>query len=150
LAFETNWHTIFHDETRMSGRWQMTNNKALALALGMAGLAAASYRFGYKGKGVAIVAIMAACVFAVWPIRLKSGLAGKEQWREIRPKGRTHFVITYGVAFCGVFAVWIMAPSYVAYSHLPKYWAWQLFSLLCAGCLGGLWEWRARERKYSE
>jgi hypothetical protein len=128
----------------------MTNNNALALALGMAVLAAASYRFGYTGKGVAIVAITAACVFAVWPIRLKRGRAGKEQWKEIRPKGKTHFVITYGVAFCGVFAVWIIAPDYVAYSHLPKYWAWQLFSLLCVGILGGLWEWRARERKYSE
>ncbi len=126
----------------------MTNNSALGLGLGMAGLAAASYRFGYKG--VAISAIMAACVFAGWTIRLKRGMGGKEQWREIRPKGRTHFVITHGVAFCGIFAVWIMAPDYVAYSHLPKYWAWQLFSLLCVGFLGGLWEWRARERKYSE
>jgi hypothetical protein len=128
----------------------MTNNNALTLALGMAGLAAASYRFGDTGKGVAYVAIIAACVFAVWPIRLKWGLAGKEQWREIRPKGRTHFVITHGVAFCGVLAVWSMATDYVAYSHLSKYWAWQLFSLLCVGCLGGLWEWRTRERKYSE
>jgi hypothetical protein len=145
LAFETNWHTILHD-----GALQMTNNNALALALGMAGLAAASYRFGDTGKGVAIVAIMAACVFAVWPMRLKRGLVGREQWREIRPKGRTHFVITHGVAFCGVLAVWTMATDYVAYSHLPKYWAWQLFALLCAGCLGGLWEWRSCERKYSE
>lgn len=134
----------------MFGRWRMTNNNALALALGMAGLAAASYRFGYKGKGVAIVAIMAACVFALWAICLKRGRAGKEQWKEIRTKGRTHFVITHGVAFCGILAVWTMAPSYVAFSHLPQYWAWQLFSLLCVGFLGGLWEWRARERKYSE
>jgi hypothetical protein len=64
MAFETNWHTILHDETRMSGRLRMTNNNALTLALVMAGLAAASYRFGYTGKGIAIVAIMAACVFA--------------------------------------------------------------------------------------
>jgi hypothetical protein len=148
LAFETNWHTILHDETQMSGRLQMTNNNALTLALVMAGLAAASYRFGYKG--VAIVAIMAACVFAVWPIRLKWGLAGKDQWRGIRPKGRTHFVITHGVAFGGVVAVWMMAPSYVIDNRLPKYWGWQLVSLLCVGCLGGLWEWGARERKYSE
>jgi hypothetical protein len=128
----------------------MTNNNALSLALVMAGLAAASYRFGYTGKGIAIVAITAACVFAVWPIRLKWGLAGKEQWREIRLKGRTHFVITHGVAFCGVLAVWTMATDYVAFSHLPKYWGWQLFALLSAGCLGGLWDWRTRERKYSE
>ena len=89
----------------------MTNKNALTLALVMTGLAAASYRFGFKGKGVAIVAIMVACVCAVWPIRLKRGSAGKEQWREIRPKGRTHFVITHGVAFCGVLAVWTIVPS---------------------------------------
>ena len=132
----------------MPGGLQMTNTNALTFALVTAGLAATSYRFGYKGA--AIVAIMTACVFAVWPIRLKWGLAGREQWREIRPKGRTHFVITHGVAFSGVVAVWMMAPSYVVDNHLPKHWAWQLFSLLCAGCLGGLWEWRAREQKYSE
>jgi peptidoglycan biosynthesis protein MviN/MurJ (putative lipid II flippase) len=128
----------------------MTNKNALALALGMAVLAAASYRFGYTGKGVAIVAITAACVFAVWPIRLKRGRTGKEQWKEIRTKGKTHFVITHGVAFCVVLAVWTIAPSYVADNHLPPYWAWLLFSLLCVGVLGGLWEWRAGERKYSE
>jgi drug/metabolite transporter (DMT)-like permease len=126
----------------------MTNKNAFTLALVMAGLAATSYHYGHKGT--AIVAIMVACVFAAWPIRLKRGLAGREQWREIRPKGTTHFVITYGVAACGLFAVWIMAVSYVADNHLPKFWAWQLFLFLCAGCLGGLWEWRARERKYSE
>jgi drug/metabolite transporter (DMT)-like permease len=126
----------------------MTNKNALTLALVLAGLAAASYRYGYKGT--AIVAIMAACVFAFWSIRLKRGLAGREQWREVRPKGRTHFVLTYGVAWCGVFAVWITAPSYIANNHLPEHWAWLLSSLLCGGCLGGLWEWRSRERKYSE
>jgi len=113
----------------------MTNKNALTLALVMAGLAAASYRYGYKGT--AIVAIMAGCVFALWPIRLKWGLAGREQWREIRPKGRAHFVIAHGVAFCGVLAVWTIAPSYVADNHLPPYWAWLLFSFLCVGCLGG-------------
>jgi len=126
----------------------MTDKNALTLALVMSGLAAATYRYGYKGT--AIVAIMATCVFAASPTRLKWGLAGREQWREIRPKGRTHFVITHSLALSGVFAVWIIAPSYVAFNHLPKYWAWQLFSLLCAGCLGGLCEWRALERKYSE
>src|SRR5258706_13177793 len=103
----------------MSGTLQMTNNNALALALGMAGLAAASYRFGDTGKGVAIVAIMAACGFAVWPIRLKRGLAGRGQWREIWPKGRNHFVIKHGVALCGVLAVWTMAPGYVFETHCP-------------------------------
>ena len=126
----------------------MTNKTALPLALVMAGLAAISYRYGYKGT--AIVAIMAACVFAIWPNRLKWGAAGRQQWREIRLRGRIHFVITRGVLPCAVLAVWSIAPSYVADSHLPKYWAWLLLCLLCSGCIGGLWEWRTRERKYSE
>lgn len=132
----------------MPERLEVKNRNALTLALAMAGLAAASYRYGYKGT--AIVAIMAGCVFALWPIRLKRGRAGREQWREIRPKGRAHFVITHGVAFCGVLAVWTIAPSYVADNHLPTYWAWLLLSELCVGCIGGLWEWGALERKYSE
>ncbi|HVM92969.1 MAG TPA: hypothetical protein VMT67_09175 [Terriglobales bacterium] len=126
----------------------MTNNNALALAVISTGLAAISYRFGYKGT--VVVAIMTACVFAVWPIRLKWGLAGKEQWKQIRPKGRMHFVVVYSVGFCSVFAVWLIAPSYVIDNHLPKHWVWQLFSLLVVGYLAGLWEWRARERKYSD
>ncbi len=148
LASETRRHRILHDEIRLHSGLQMTNSSALTLALVLSASAATSYRFGYKGT--AIAAIMAACVFAVWPIRLKRGLAGREQWGKIRTKGRVHFVITHSVTFCAVFAVWLMAPSYVVDNHLPRYWALQLASLLCVGCVGGLWEWRTRERKYSE
>jgi hypothetical protein len=126
----------------------MTYKTALTLALLMGGVAVATYRYGHKGT--AIVAIMAACMFAAWPIRLKWGDAGREQWRDIRLKGRTRFVITHGVLFSGFLAVWIIAPSYVADNHLPRYWAWIMPCLLCSGCLGGLWEWRARERGYLE
>ena len=50
----------------------MTNKNALTLALVLAGLAAASYRYGYKGT--AIVAIMAACFCVlVDPIEAGSG-----------------------------------------------------------------------------
>ncbi len=126
----------------------MTNKRGFTLALVMAGLALAAYRYGYKGT--AIVAVMAACVFVIWPIRLRWGSAGKEQWQEIRLRGKTHFVITHGVLFSAVLAVWIIAPSYFVDSHFPKYSVWLLSCLLCSGFVGGLWEWRTRERKYSE
>lgn len=126
----------------------MTNNKALTLALVMAGLAAVFYRYGYRGT--AIVAVMATCVLAAWPIRLRWGPAGKEQWREIRLRGRAYFVITHGVGLFAVVGAWSIAPFYLAYEHLPNNWARQLFTLLCVGCIYGLLEWRAKERKYSE
>ena len=146
FVFEPNWHTILSGEIQAGGT-HMTNKRALTLALMMAGVAVAAYRYRYKGT--AIVGIMAACILAAWPTRLKWGAAGRVQWQEIRPKGRTHFVITHGVLYSGVLAVWIIVPSYVADNHPPKYWAWLLPCLLCSGCIGGLWEWRARERRYS-
>lgn len=126
----------------------MTNEKALILAFMMAGLAAASYHYGYRG--IAIVALFAVAAFAIWPIRLKWGFAGREQWQEIRLRGRTYFVLTRGVWFAGVLVSWTLATQYVADSHLPNRWFRELLCYLGLGCIYGLILWRSRERKHSQ
>ena len=125
----------------------MTNKQALLLALVAAGLAAVLCRYEYAG--IAFVAATVSCFLAVWPIRLKWGLAGQEQWKRIRVRGRTHFVVTHGVAVFACLGVWEIAVNYIFYKRWGLM-AWRLSFLLCVGLAYGIWQWRSHERNYSE
>lgn len=128
-------------------------SKALSISLAAVMLVAASILrcyHNYAATSCAIVAVFAMWFFLVFTLRLKWGEAGMEQWRSIRQKGRTYFVLVYGVAW--ILFVVLFSPS-LDFAQgrqivFPETWLVLLAGLLVVPL--GFWDWKSRERKFLE
>ncbi len=126
----------------------MGNKTALSLAVAAFLLMIVCQVF--VSSGTAIVMLWVGILLAVWPLRLRRGTAGREQWSVIRTKGKVHFVLTYGIGFAVMLLGLHFGTNYLAFHRFVV----TLFiyeSLLCFS-LGGVlafWLWRDGERKGS-
>ena len=128
----------------------MTTKQALPLAVLSVIGAVVCARYHYPG--LAIIAVTATVVLVVWPICLRYGEAGREQWKTLRQEGALRFVLLRGVLFMGcLLPAWSASLDYFSAGHLELM---RSLRMVVAGVLLGslacLWEWRARERKYSQ
>jgi hypothetical protein len=101
--------------------------------------------------GFSITAVMAMWLFLVWPIRLKWGQAGVEQWRSIRQRGRTYFVVTHGTWWFLFFMFFRASMDFASAQQIQFKLFWlQLLAGIIVGPLAHIWEWRRRERRFLE
>ncbi len=126
----------------------MSNKTALSLAV--AAFLLMTVCQVYVSSGTAILMLWVGIVLAMWPLRLRRGTAGREQWSVVRTKGRSHFVLTYGIGFAAMLLSLHFGTSYLAFHRfeVTRFIYESLLCLILSGVLA-LWLWRDGERKGS-
>ena len=118
-----------------------------AFALIAACSAVASYLYGQNGIALALVWV--ACVLGLWPIRIKWGAGGREQWEMIFLKGKAYFLLVHFLPLFGILLVLTEATGYMDGHRIDNLLTWRLPVLFCVASTYGVWQWHSLKRKYS-